>query len=147
MKFKDLEKNPGYQLWLVSNAWQRVIRRTLEPLGLTHVQFVLLASIGLLHEEEQCVTQAQVSRFAATDENMTSQVIRSLAERGLIVREEHPTDARARCLDLTAEGQKVLAEARASLGPAKDKFFAPLGERAADLAQLLREVVDKEDLS
>jgi DNA-binding MarR family transcriptional regulator len=90
------------------------------------------------------VTQAQVARFAATDENMTSQVIRSLAERGLLTRAEHPTDARARCLELTGEGQQLLAQAKAAVRPARDKFFAPLGDRAAALAQLLREIAGAE---
>ena|SRR5579862_2024514 len=148
MRYRDLERNPGYQLWLATNAWQRILRKALEPHQLTHVQFVLLASIDLLGDSNctGCVTQAQVSRFAATDENMTSQVIRSLADRNLLVREEHPTDARARTLNLTPEGEKLLAEAKAVLIPAREKFFAPLGDRAALLADLLREVVDGEEL-
>jgi DNA-binding MarR family transcriptional regulator len=148
MKDVDLQKNPGYQLWLATNAWQRIIRKALEPLHLTHVQFVLLASIDLLRDEDEGVTtQAKVSRFAATDENMTSQVIRSLANRGLLVRACHPTDARARCLSLTEEGRKLLADAKAAILPARERFFAPLGDRAADLALLLREVVDQDELA
>jgi DNA-binding MarR family transcriptional regulator len=145
MKYLDLDKNPGYQLWLATNAWQRIVRKALEPLHLTHVQFVLLASLSVLGEENACITQAQVSRFAATDENMTSQVVRSLADRGLLTRAEHPTDARARCLELTAEGAEVLAQARAAVKPARDKFFAPLGDRAETLAQLLREIAADTD--
>jgi DNA-binding MarR family transcriptional regulator len=142
MKYRDLEKNPGYQLWLAANAWQRIIRKALEPLNITHVQLVLLASIDLLGQNEVCVTQAQVARFAASDENMTSQVIRSLAERGLVTRVEHPTDARARSLALTPAGEKLLEEAKLVIKPAREEFFAPLGDRAVDLADLLREVVD-----
>jgi len=91
------------------------------------------------------VTQSLVSRFAGTDENMTSQVIRSLADRGLVARSEHPTDARARCLSLTPAGEELLARARALVLPARDRFFAPLGSRSAELAALLREVVDAQD--
>lgn len=142
MKYKDLEKNPGYQLWQATNAWQRIIRKALEPLQITHVQFVLLASIDFLSHQAEVVTQAQVSRFAATDENMTSQVIRSLAERGLVTRDEHPTDARARCLALTDSGQALLGKAKDEVMPARDRFFAPLGDRAEILADLLREIAD-----
>ncbi|HVT10625.1 MAG TPA: winged helix DNA-binding protein [Fimbriimonadaceae bacterium] len=145
MKYQDLERNPGYQLWLATNAWQRIVRKALEPLHLTYVQFVLMASVDVLSLEGDCVTQAQVARFAATDENMTSQVIRSLAERGLLVRVEHPTDARARCLSLTDSGKSLLYEGKALVKPVRERFFEPLGERAVDLAQLLREVVDALD--
>jgi len=147
MKYQDLERSPGYQLWLATNAFQRIMRKALEPLHLTHVQLVLLASIDLLQSEgspqsANFVTQSNVSHFAGTDENMTSQVIRSLAGRGLVIRSDHPTDARARCLSLTPQGQRMLSDARAVVLPARDRFFAPLGEQAVDLAGLLRKVVD-----
>jgi DNA-binding MarR family transcriptional regulator len=145
MKYKDLEKNPGYQLWLATNAWQRIVRKALDPHGLTHVQFVLLASIDKLGGDCDAVTQAQVSRFAATDENMTSQVIRSLADRNLITRLDHPTDARSRCLALTPQGEALLTAAKDSLMPARDRFFAPLGDRAEVLAELLRVIADSQD--
>jgi len=159
MRYLDLERSPGYQLWLATNAFQRIVRRTLEPLHLTHVQLVLISAIDMLHRESElcgeecyrhikapdsdlCVTQSVVARFAGTDENMTSQVIRSLEQRGLIERREHPTDARARCLSLTPSGGELLARAKALVLPERDRFFAPLGPRAADLADLLREVVE-----
>lgn len=145
MKYQDLDRNPGYQLWLATNAWQRIVRKALDPLHLTYVQFVLLASVDILRLEGDRVTQAQVSRFAATDENMTSQVIRSLAERGLLVRGEHPSDARARCLSLTPAGEALIREAKAAVKPARETFFSPLGERATDLADLLREIADKSE--
>jgi DNA-binding MarR family transcriptional regulator len=146
MKYQDHDKNPGYQLWLATNAWQRIVRKALEPTHLTYVQFVLLASIHNLGEGDS-VTQAQVSRFAATDENMTSQVVRSLAERGFLTRRDHPTDARARCIELTSEGHKVLAEAREAIRPVRDEFFAPLGDQASVLAQLLAKVVEADEQS
>jgi hypothetical protein len=36
--------SPGFLLWRVGLAWQRLMTATLKPLDLTHVQFVLLAS-------------------------------------------------------------------------------------------------------
>ena len=37
-------ESPGFLLWKVSNAWQRKQRAALQPFGLTHSQFVLLAT-------------------------------------------------------------------------------------------------------
>jgi DNA-binding MarR family transcriptional regulator len=145
MRFRDLEKNPGYQLWLTSNAWQRTLRRALDPMGLTHVQFVMLASIDLQGEELSCVTQAEIARFAGADENMTSQVIRTLADRRLVNRIVHPSDARARCLELTEAGKSLLDEARSAVKPASQHFFDTLGDRRELLADLLREVGESQD--
>ena len=145
MKYEDLDRSPAYQLWQASNAWQRLMRRALDPVGLTHVQFVLLASVDILAQQEPVVTQAQVARFASMDENMTSQVLRGLADRGLVLRESHPTDARARQLHLSGEGQELLREAREKLGPMKESFFSVLGDRAEVLAQLLAEISKTDD--
>lgn len=136
----DLDKSPAYQLWLVTNAWQRRARRALEPLGLTHTQFIILVSIDLLSGGAEPVTQAQVSRFAAIDENMTSQLMRTLEQNGLLERLHHPHDARARVLSLTEEGRNHVIQARKVLKPEKERMFECLGDRVGNLASMLAEV-------
>lgn len=138
MRYEDVEASPGYQLWLATNAWQRAIRRALEPFGLTHVQFVILASIDFFTKMDQQPSQVDVSRFADLDVNMTSQVLRSLEERGLVVRSDSPTDRRAHLLGLTELGDALRKEARAAVIPAKDAFLRPLGSRVDELAELLK---------
>ena len=137
----ELRENPGYQLWLVTNAWQRAIRKALLPLGLTHVQFAVLASIERLQVDEAPVTQSDVCRTGLIDPNMTSDVVRSLKTRGLVARLAHPTDRRAQRLELTVKGAKVCGEARAAIQPVKSAFFAPLGEDAKRLAGMLEKLV------
>ncbi|MGA7719963.1 MAG: hypothetical protein WCA84_02175 [Ignavibacteriaceae bacterium] len=39
------EESTGFLLWQVTNLWQREIKKALSIYGLTHSQFVLLASI------------------------------------------------------------------------------------------------------
>ncbi len=43
-RFASADQSPGLLLWQVTNRWQAAQRAALAPLGLTHVQFVLLAS-------------------------------------------------------------------------------------------------------
>ena len=136
--YQDLEASPAYQLWLVTNAWQRRARKALEPFNLTHVQFVILASIDLLVQEGESPTQIDVCRFAALDVNMTSQVVRSLEERGLVVRTKHPKDGRAHQLALTPEGLKLRDDAKQVFRPSSNAFFEPLGEDLQTLTTLLK---------
>ena len=103
------ENSPGFLLWQVANQWQRLQRSTLEPLGLTHVQFVLLAGLAWLSRKENDVTQARLAAFCKTDAMMTSQVVRSLEAGGFVARAPHPTDIRARQLRVTAKGAEVLS--------------------------------------
>lgn len=139
---EELKENPGYQLWLVTNAWQRSMRKALQPMGLTHVQFVVLASVARLCGNVETVTQADVCRWGQLDANMASEVVRSLEGRGLLARREHPTDRRAHRLELTEEGQKLFAEARALIIPVKEAFFAPLPDEGKALAAILAQLVE-----
>ena len=45
----DPNDSPGFLLWHVTLRWQRDIATALAPLGLTHVQFVLLATTWWLN--------------------------------------------------------------------------------------------------
>lgn len=142
----DLRENPGYQLWLVTNAWQRALRKVLHPLGLTHVQFAVLSSVARLQGGTSLVTQSDVCRFGSLDPNMASDVVRSLEARGLVLRQEHPNDRRAQRLVLTAEGERVYHEGRAVVIPAKEAFFAPLSdEDSRKMAAMLEQLVQAAD--
>jgi DNA-binding MarR family transcriptional regulator len=148
MKVSEKLKSPAYQLWLATNAWQRLVRKALHPLNLTHVQFLILASTDLLAGNEcQCVTQADIVRFAALDENMTSQVVRNMVKAGLIERSAHPTDRRARQLRLTALGAELAAKALIEVRKVSAEFFSPLGSRGEELADMLRSLVPDQEVA
>lgn len=123
----DPHDSPGLMLWRVTNAWQRVIRATLEPFDLTHVQFVLLAVLVSL-DDAGPVTQRALATQAATDPMMTSQVLRALERKGLVERLEHPADRRARMLRATPEGVRLAGRANAAVEHADDDYFAVLGD-------------------
>lgn len=139
--FDAPEQSPGFLLWRVTMRWQREVRAALEPLGLTHAQFVLLAVAGWLGRDGAPVTQARVAAQAAFDPMMTSQVLRTLERRGLLRRAPHPTDTRARHVSPTARGRALLPEAIRAVEAADRAFFArdgalerPLREALAALA-------------
>ena len=129
--------SPGLVLWQVTNRWQAAQRLTLKPFDLTHVQFVLLASLTWLNATKP-VTQRQLADHAATDPMMTSQVVRGLAGRGLIARTPHVTDGRAMDLVVTAAGRELANRAVVAVEACDRAYFAPLANRTpAFLAMLL----------
>jgi DNA-binding MarR family transcriptional regulator len=105
------EESPGFLLWHVTLRWQRDVTAALEPLGLTHVQFVLLASTWWLNTHGQQPSQAALSAFASVDVKMASQVIRTLEAKGLLTREVDAADSRARRLVVTKTGAKLAPKA------------------------------------
>lgn len=129
--FAAAEDSPGLLLWQVTNSWQAAQRAALKPLGLTHVQFVLLAAVTWWTEPSRAapdgLTQQELAGHARTDPMMTSQVLRALEGLGLVTRRPHPTDGRARTLAVTPAG-RALADRAVVLVEACDReFFATLG--------------------
>ena len=123
----------------MTNRWQAAQRAALKPHGLTHVQFVLLASLTWLAAGGP-VTQRQLADHAATDPMMTSQVLRALEQRGLVERLPHPGDGRARSLTVTSRGRALANQANVAVETCDAAFFAALGEDATAFTHALGRV-------
>lgn len=130
------DASPGFLLWQVTNRWQSAQRATLKPFGLTHVQFVLLASLTWLSDHEP-VTQRRLADHAAADPMMTSQVVRALEQRDLVQRTPHPDDKRARALSVTPSGRALANRAVIAVEACDDAFFAVLGKERRTLTKTL----------
>ncbi len=137
----DAASSPGLLLWQVTNRWQAAQRATLKPFDLTHVQFVLLASLTWLAgtpSTTEPVTQRRLADHAATDPMMTSQVLRTLERRGLVRRSPHPADARAVALAVTPAGRALANRAVGAVEGCDREFFAPLGAGLPGLVRSLQ---------
>jgi DNA-binding MarR family transcriptional regulator len=133
----DPETSPGFLLWHVTLRWQRAVAAALGPLGLTHVQFVLLACSWWLNEHgEADPNQLAVARQAGTDVKMTSQVLARLEARDLIVRTVDPADTRAKTIRVTAAGAALAQQAIGVVDAVDDAFFGPVTDRR-DLTAML----------
>jgi len=115
-------KNAGLYLWQASNQWQRMQKEALEPLDLTHVQFILLAGVVEL-EKQGFVTQSALAAYAKADPMMTSQVLRALEKKGCVIRSAHPEDTRALQLVTTAKGRKLFEQAFPIVQQVDKDFF------------------------
>ncbi|WP_169055409.1 MarR family transcriptional regulator [Rhizobium sp. P44RR-XXIV] len=60
--------------------------------------------------EEQPLTIGELSRRAKIDKAWVSRSVKELIQRGLIARDNHPTDSRMGLLSLTCEGQNLVAQ-------------------------------------
>jgi len=148
-EFADAADSPGLLLWRVTNAWQAAQRAALHTFDLTHVQFVLLASLTFLggtydaaamglDSDGGPVTQRDLANHAHTDPMMTSQVLRALESKGLVRRSPHPTDARARALTVTPSGASLASAANTAVEAADRAFFGPLTDDRPLFTDMLR---------
>jgi MarR family transcriptional regulator, organic hydroperoxide resistance regulator len=143
-RFEKPEDSPGFLLWQVTNSWQRRIRHALKEIGLTHVQFVLLAATDWLDSAKLPTNQANVAKFAHTDVMMTSQVIRTLKGKGLVVVEEDPSDTRAHILKVTPVGKRLVRRALELVEDADGEFFGPLARDSTRFVEMLNLLIEQE---
>src|SRR5579863_8953745 len=89
------KQSPGFLLWHISTSWRSSIEAVLKTFGLTHPQFVILATTGWLTRNGEPATQVAIGKMAGLDPNTTSQVITGLEKKDLIKRETS-SDGRAK---------------------------------------------------
>jgi DNA-binding MarR family transcriptional regulator len=121
--------SPGFWLWHATLRWQREIAAVLAPLGLTHVQFVLLSCAWWLNGHGQVPNQLGLARQAGTDVKMTSQVLARLEARRLVVRTVDPSDTRAKLLRVTPAGAELAQQAITVVDAVDDEFFGAVADR------------------
>lgn len=127
--------SPGFLLWQVTMAWQREIAEALRPLDLTHVQFVLLACTWWLGRSDNPPSQLDVGRQAGTDPKMTSEVLRRLEAKGLVMRTVDASDTRVRRIEVTAAGAELARSAVRVVEGADARFF---GSHSPEVLSSLR---------
>ncbi|NJL10868.1 MAG: MarR family transcriptional regulator [Calothrix sp. SM1_7_51] len=115
----------------------------LSGLGLTHVQFVLLAGIVWLSQSRETITQAKLASHAKTDIMMTSKVLRALEKRSLVKRETDARDTRAKSLTVTPEGYNLTIEAMKIVETIDSDFFTSVGEQVGDLNNYLLSILGR----
>ena len=114
MRWLESPAARGFALWQAAMRWQRGIDAALHPLGLTHTQYLVLASAArAIREQNDAVAQFTIAESAGPDSTTTSALMRKLACRGLVDRGIDGFDGRRWRVLLTARGRSVLAEASA----------------------------------
>lgn len=138
-RFKGPEDSPGFLLWRVSNAWQRAQRAALAPIGLTHTQFVILATATWFGAKGP-LTQARIAEVSGVDAMTTSQTVRALERRRILERKAHPTDPRANAIEVTTAGRDKVKRAIVAVEEADAKFFSRLGKGETQLVKVLQKL-------
>ena len=124
-------------------AYWTMHRQTMAILSKRHMtadQFVLLA---LLSEQDK-ITQQELVRRASSDPNTIRAMLVLLEKRGLVARDEHPTDGRALRVTLTRKGRRTYERLVADTEPLRQRLLAVLPPGEADtLVQFLARISEE----
>ncbi len=107
--------------------------------GVTADQFVLLATLS----RGQALTQRELARRMPSDPSTVRAMLVLLEQRGLVQRDVHPTDSRARTVALSIEGKKKFRQLWTAGEPVRAQMVETLQpDEVETLVKLLMKVAD-----
>ena len=126
-KYKDnSEKSTGLLFMRVYNKWHSMIKKELKKMNLTHPQFVVLASLAYLLQDNDEVTQVMISKLSGIDVMTVSQILNLLEKNDFVKRKEHSRDTRAKAVILNKKGEEILQKAVPLIEQIDEIFFKKL---------------------
>ncbi|MEU3454060.1 MarR family transcriptional regulator [Micromonospora sp. NPDC006766] len=132
-----LEQQVCFALSVAARGVVAVYRPLLEPMGLTHPQYLVMLALW----QHAPLSVRELSRLLQLDPGTLSPLLKRLEAIGYLQRERNPVDERSLAVTLTAKGRALRAEAE-RIPPA---IVERLGMPLDDLRKLhvaLTEVID-----
>jgi DNA-binding MarR family transcriptional regulator len=100
----------------------------LAPFGMTADQFVLLALLA----EKDGITQQELTQRANSDPNTIRAMLVLMENNGVVARDQHPTDGRARRVSLTRSGRLTYSKLSAKIKPLQNALLSPFQTKDAN---------------
>ncbi|MFH8798561.1 MarR family winged helix-turn-helix transcriptional regulator [Streptomyces sp. NPDC017936] len=118
---------PGYLVWRLSTKWRVAVDRAVAPLGLTHAQYSLVASLHGMQRGGERPSQRRLADHTGLEPLYVSKLARALESAGLVERTRDPRDPRAVQLALTERGRDVTRRAITVVQGLLEQLLEPLG--------------------
>ena len=137
---------PGFLVWRLSMKWRTAVDRAMAPLGLTHAQYSLVASLYGMQRAGERPSQRRLADHVGLEPLYVSKLARSLESAGLLERTRDPRDPRAVQLALTEQGRDTTRQAVKVVQGLLEQLLAPFGgldsERTRDFTRELALLLD-----
>jgi DNA-binding MarR family transcriptional regulator len=146
--FDQPEESPGFLLWQTTITWQRLIKKGLDPYGISHAQFVILAITLWFESKNHEIMQSLIIRQSKLDKMTVSKALKKLVMEGYVKRIEHKEDTRAKSVLLTKKGKELASKLIPIVEKIDEKFFAVIkkGNRLS-LINILNNLVSNVDIA
>jgi DNA-binding MarR family transcriptional regulator len=126
--FEESQYSPGFCLWQATIVWQRLIKKAVEPHGVSHAQFVLLAILLWMEEHHKQSTQAVLVKMSKLDKMTVSKALNALCEKELMIRTESAIDSRTKVANLTSKGRTLIQQLVPIVEAVDTQFFGGLAK-------------------
>jgi MarR family transcriptional regulator, organic hydroperoxide resistance regulator len=132
----SLERQVCFALAVASRTVISVYRPVLEPMGLTHPQYLVMLALW----EDEPLSVTDLSRRLELDPGTLSRLLRRLEAAGLVRRGRNPADERSLAVVLTPQGRALRERALDVPGAILDRLDMDLDDLMA-LRDRLTEVI------
>ena len=139
--FDKPKDSPGFLLWQTTILWQRKIKQSVEEYGISHAQFVVMAISMWHHTQNLSAKQANIIAMSKLDKMTVSKALKQLANKGYLIRIEDKDDNRAKEIQLTETGKKLICTLVPIVETIDEEFFQPLGQQHATFQKLLSKII------
>lgn len=119
-------ESPSFTLTQAYCTWKRITDRVLEAVGLTYIQYVFMGTLFELENHQDKATQNGLAKLTNSDVIMTSQILRTLQKRGLVLREPIEGDERMDYPMLSMAGKKLVQKATEIMQNYEKEYFASI---------------------
>jgi MarR family transcriptional regulator, organic hydroperoxide resistance regulator len=114
------------------------LSRALAPLGITHSDYSLLATVRGMGQVGVKPSQRELADASGLEPMHVSKLARALEDRSLLRRDQHPDDPRAVQITLTDHGETVVDEARVIVTRLDEERLRSIGGTEGPRADELR---------
>jgi MarR family transcriptional regulator, organic hydroperoxide resistance regulator len=132
-----LDRQVCFALAVASRNVIGLYRPLLEPMGLTHPQYLVMLALW----EESPLTVTELGRRLSLEPATLSPLLKRLEAGGMVSRQRDPRDERALAVSLTAKGRRTRARAERIPPAILDRLDMSLAE-LEQLRDVLNRVID-----
>lgn len=136
----SLDEQVCFALSVASRAVISCYRDVLEPLGLTHPQYLVMLALW----ESDGLTLRELSDRLRLEPATVSPLVKRLDHAGLVLRDRREGDERSFCLTVTPQGRALRERALTVPVTMLDRFGMDLTELER-INRLLRNLIDRAD--
>lgn len=132
----DRMNSAGYLVNNLARLLVEILRKRIAPLGIVPGQFPTLLALW----EKDGLTQKELLALVDIEQATLANTLTRMERDGLIIRKEHPADARARTIHLTEHGRAIRDNAYQTAMQINEEVLADLSdvERQAFLDYMRR---------
>jgi DNA-binding MarR family transcriptional regulator len=107
----------------------------------TYTQFIILTSILYLSKHNKQINQRQIARHVKLDIMTTSDAVRTLEAKKLLIRSPYPDDKRHNSLKVTKKGTELVFKIFYYVRKSDIQFFKALGKDAKIFSNMLIKLI------